>query len=381
MQGDYFSFNQGPPVNAYAPYGGYMPYGYPLPTPTVVNNKPLEKLKRQKQRSVDGRKYDEVTNSTDESIHLVRSRKTGESAPNRYDSDMKKRSQSGNSLAQQAAQLTDDSRLRHRSQSDERSISPSNVILVNNLSSDSSAKKSKKRKERKHRKYHFSDVEQVYSPQFGGQYVTQSGYQQYPQETWVSEYPPQSGAYPQNPDPYYPGYGYDVAPGAPQVDCSQYPGCVPAQTGYDQGYSAPSYYPDPCQPCPPQPCQPCQPCPPVACQPYPEPAYPCYEQTNGTLPPGAKIVAEYFLGYLDEQPNCQPEYQTQQYTYQQSQSSESSKEDIDIEVWEKTKKKEKVKKPPTPSSTSSSSESEIEKPRKDCDDLSKLKRDIIDTIK
>ncbi|RNA40701.1 hypothetical protein BpHYR1_037119, partial [Brachionus plicatilis] len=125
MQGDYYNFSQGPATgtaNGYAAYGGYMPYGYPLPAPTVVNNKPLEKIKRQKQRSADGRKHQMASNSTDESIHLVRSRKTGESAPSRYDSDGKKRSHSGNSLAQQAAQLSsDDAHLRQRSHSDPRS--------------------------------------------------------------------------------------------------------------------------------------------------------------------------------------------------------------------------------------------------------------------
>ena len=372
MQGDYYNFSQGPPSgNGYAPYGGYLPYGYPLPAPAIVNNKPLEKIKKQKQRSIDGQKYEIASHSTDESIHLVRSRKTGESAPGRYDSDSKKRSQSGNSLAQQAAQLSDEAHSRQRSHSDERVMSP-NVVLLNY--SDSSAKKSKKKRDRKHRKYYYSDVEQVYNPQLG--------YQQYPQDTWMTEYPAQPGGYPQ--EGYYQGYGYDMAPGAPQVDCSQYPGCVPAPNSYDQGYQT-QYYQEPCQPCPPP--VPCQPCPPAQ---YPEPVYPCYDvqpASNGTLPPGAKIVAEYFLGYLDEQPSCQTEYQTQ-YTYQQSQASESSKEDIDIEVWEKTKKKEKPKKTATPtassssasSSSSSSSDTEVEKPSRSSDDLKKMKDDIIKTI-
>jgi hypothetical protein len=107
MQAEYYPFNQGPPVmmppqlaaaaaaaaaaQQFA-YGGYMPYGYPIGQ-TLPTHKNVEKLRRQKKSSSsnnnnnngsnnnnassDSRKFEEVTNSTDESIHLVRSRKTG----------------------------------------------------------------------------------------------------------------------------------------------------------------------------------------------------------------------------------------------------------------------------------------------------------------
>ena len=71
MQGDYFGFSQGPPTQAYYPAYGYA-IGTALPT-----HRNLDKLKKSKHRHSDGRKYEELTNSTDESIHLVRTRKTG----------------------------------------------------------------------------------------------------------------------------------------------------------------------------------------------------------------------------------------------------------------------------------------------------------------
>lgn len=147
--------------------------------------------------------------------------------------------------------------------------------------------------------------------------------------------------------------GYDVAPGAPMpVDCSAYPGCVPAQQqAYDpcgpnggQGYGAPSpYYQQG----------------PVAQDPtltaaaycqeqysQPSTSYQCYEMSSQQpgLPPGAKIVAEYFLGYLDDQPpSVQQQYQSAQqasyaaaaaagYPMAPQSSSESSKEECDVEV-------------------------------------------------
>lgn len=414
MQGDYYSFNQGPPVHGYA-YNGYLPYGYPLQAPTFITNKPIEKIKKQKQRSVDGRKYEDIGNSTDESIHLVRSRKTGESAPNRHDHDQKKRSQSGNSIAKNSAQQSTDSsrrsnQQRNRSQSNERSLSPSNsAVLQNNMSTDSAhnIKKNKKKKDRKNRKgnWNFSDAEQAYTQQYMQYSGSQSGYPQtqYQADSWANDYVQQPvQQYQQAPDQhYYAGQwqqqnSYDVTPGAPQVDCSQYPGCMQAPAQFDQGYQQP-YYPDQCQPCPP-----CPPCP----QYGQDQGYQCYElppqpiqqsmmqqncqpqgyqqqQQNAILPPGAKIVAEYFLGYLDEQQPgqsnpCQPsqsEYQTQYQTYQQAQSSsDSSKEDVDIEVWEKSKKKDKKKR------DSSSDSSDNEKRSKDNGDLEKLKDDIIKTI-
>lgn len=68
----------------------------------------------------------------------------------------------------------------------------------------------------------------------------------------------------------------------------------------------------------------------------------CPPSQTPCLPPGAKLVAEYFLGYLDEQqaPQCSNSqqscnHQNQCYYPQSQSSSESSKEDVDIEVWEK----------------------------------------------
>lgn len=116
------------------------------------------------------------------------------------------------------------------------------------------------------------------------------------------------------------------------VDCSPYPGCVPAPQAYDPcqpnggaGYGAPSpyYQQDPAAYCQDQYSQ-------------PSTSYQCYElpQQPG-LPPGAKIVAEYFLGYLDDQPAAvQQQYQQQAYPgYPAPQSSsESSKEECEVEV-------------------------------------------------
>lgn len=100
---EYYAFNQGPPqpqmqvgppqmqmptAAAYS-YGGFMPFtGYPIGQ-TLPTHKHLEKLKRNKNKTSSGgdivgrsgsganKFVEEVTNSTDESIHLVRSRKTG----------------------------------------------------------------------------------------------------------------------------------------------------------------------------------------------------------------------------------------------------------------------------------------------------------------
>ena len=74
MQGDYYS--QGPPQPAYIPYGSYVPYGYPPMTQMIPVHRNLEKLKKPKQKSMSLRKFEEA-NSTDESIHLIKSRKSG----------------------------------------------------------------------------------------------------------------------------------------------------------------------------------------------------------------------------------------------------------------------------------------------------------------
>lgn len=258
------------------------------------------------------------------------------------------------------------------------------------MSSDSASQKgkSKRRKDRKHRKngqWHYSEtdnriIEQYYVPtspynvlpmQYGGQCCTPTNYPYAngpsPQEaagSWANEYNISVQAQQQTPPPYlqqqqqsqpsvqsdqyynnqwqpHPS-GYDVAPGAPMpitIECTQYPGCMPGPQGppqvqqqydpccYPQQQPQSSYYPPECYP--------------QQQEQYSQPStsYQCYElpQQPG-LPPGAKIVAEYFLGYLDEQQTQQ--YQCQQYPqYAPPQtSSESSKEDVEVERWEKPKK-------------------------------------------
>ncbi len=73
MQGEYFGFNQT------FPYNGFPPFGYSTTGSNNImpSNRIVEKLKKNKHKSSETRKYEELTNSTDESIHLVRSRKTG----------------------------------------------------------------------------------------------------------------------------------------------------------------------------------------------------------------------------------------------------------------------------------------------------------------
>ena len=93
------------------------------------------------------------------------------------------------------------------------------------------------------------------------------------------------------------------------------------------------------------------------------------DQSMQGLPNGAKIVAEYFLGYLDDQqqqqqsqyPQVYQQYQPcipcvpcepiqQQVAQQQpdysttSSASLSSKEEVEIEIWEKNKKDKESKK-------------------------------------
>ena len=147
-----------------------------------------------------------------------------------------------------------------------------------------------------------------------------------------SSYYQQQAAYPQAQP------GYDVAPGGPltaidyyQQQQQQQQQQQPAQpVNYDSGYSQ-SYYPVEQAGYSNVPVD------------YPSQSFdPVCENQNYIpgLPPGAKIVAEYFLGYLDEpaaqqyQTQYQQQYQ-QQYQPAQQSSSESSKEDVDIEVWEK----------------------------------------------
>lgn len=76
MQGEYFGFNQT------FPYNGFPPFGYStIGSNMMPSNRIVDKLKKNKHKTSDTRKYEELTNSTDESIHLVRSRKTGGVCP------------------------------------------------------------------------------------------------------------------------------------------------------------------------------------------------------------------------------------------------------------------------------------------------------------
>jgi hypothetical protein len=91
MQADYFNYHQMalPPLpqqqqQAFATFGPF-PYGYAASMPNstampLLHHRNLERLKKIKPKHfvVDSNKYDEViNNSTDESIHLVKTRKTG----------------------------------------------------------------------------------------------------------------------------------------------------------------------------------------------------------------------------------------------------------------------------------------------------------------
>ena len=70
------------PMNPYAAYGqsyGYVnPFGYPIGQ-TLPTQRVVEKMRKSKQKFApeSTRRFEDVSNSTDESIHLVRSRKIG----------------------------------------------------------------------------------------------------------------------------------------------------------------------------------------------------------------------------------------------------------------------------------------------------------------
>lgn len=414
MQGDYFAFSQGPPTQYYPTYGYTI--GAALPT-----HRNLEKLKKGKLRH-DGRKYEEMTNSTDESIHLVRSRKTGESAPAKNysdsnDSEQKKRSQSGNSLGKGSAN-GDQEIQRNRSVSEDRNDCTSPVNddhsrnqSIHRVSSETASNKakSKKKREKKNKKggmWHYSDIDsskymdnrlvehiylqnnpllqtqmpmmtpivpgipgygqemQMTQMQYGGAEPSYAAaYQDYAQQqaAAMSQYQQQQQqqyGVPLTQDQYYSNpwaqqqqaqqQVYDNNQGGPvtSVDCTiqynpngQQQNATPVQqpVSYDQAAAAyqQQYYPVN-----------------VDQQGYtqmpldqsqsfgPTDAYGQQQQNLPGLPPGAKIVAEYFLGYLDEQ---QPQQQ-QQTTIAHSQSS---KEDVVIEVWEKQKRNKKRHDSPT----------------------------------
>ena len=481
MQADFFSnFHQVAPPQTFAAFGAF-PYGFSATPTSIPFHRNLERLKKVKpkhQSSNVGNSYEDpvAVNSTDESIHLVKTRtKTGESAPNRYDSEtsLKKRSQSGHSLIVKGGSSApvDEARRSHvRHQSEERSLSPSELnelrqSPLNHLSSETASakgKSSKKRRERKLRKgtWHYADdgtaysyadsrlIEQAYlsgqvapmgvsypynmsqhaayiqqqqqqqQQQVAAAYGQMSGYAQptlgYPQYVASQElqYPDYASsahvqyAMEQQQQQQYQPYqqyanvaqpGYDVAaPGGPlsAIDYSQYqvqqqvPQAPQPQqqqqqqpqyeaTGYSQSYGYPAQVEQSSAAV----------LAPTTTTEYPV-DYPsqsfgpvCEQQSYiPGLPPGAKIVAEYFLGYLDEPAQqqyaaeqtiqsqyanpCQQQYQYQHQHQQQQQqqhhhhiqqqqqqqqqpplhsSSESSKEDVDIEVWENNKKIAKEK--------------------------------------
>jgi len=362
MQGDYFAYN-----NQMFQQNGYTPYAYSSYGNTMMpTNRIIEKLKKNKHKSMSGpREFNEFgTHSTDESIHLIRS----QNAANRYEADqiMKKRSQSGTSIMKgMASQLPQPI----RSHSDERSVSPS-------IESIDKQMKSRKAKRDKKKKNHYAQYEED-NFSFNDNRLIDSGYlietQQAPQYQQAQQFyqpqqqyqcQPQQYQYPeQQPQPqqqqpqYYPQYqssGYNTSStGAPIDYYSQQPqannqyNIAPSQSYYMQGdgYSSVQPY-----------------------DPHTQ-SYAPSDQSMQGLPNGAKIVAEYFLGYLDDQqqqqqsqyPQVYQQYQPcipcvpcepiqQQVAQQQpdysttSSASLSSKEEVEIEIWEKNKKDKESKK-------------------------------------
>ncbi len=357
-----------------------------------------------------------------------------ETAPIRYEVDqqVKRRTQSGNSIVNKDSELK--SSQQQRSRSGDRSISPNQSTgdMVETCETTGSLKGKKSKASKKDKKlskssgsnarmFNYVDsVEHVYM-QNGMQYPPQmqhgfsaQNYGSFPvQDLWAQPPQPQQQQPPleygqqqapqqfQGLDQQYfasAGYAqaYDSAPGGPieqQPQCP--PGCVPINAPHHQ----PAQAAQPAQ----QQQQQFDPALIAAAfqqqqqqqqqggffQQQPQldqqalaaqfggqvdlsaaygsvQQYPFFDQAQQgaaglppCLPPGAKLVAEYFLGYLDEpqcssssQTNCaqvqQCQQQQQQYhqsQYPQSQSSsESSKEDVDIEVWEKQKRDKSVMK-------------------------------------
>ena len=100
MQTDYYGYNPNMPSNFYNPgfaqpmaMSQYCQINHRSPSEMM----PRLQKKGGKSKTSEIRKYEELTNSTDESIHLVRSRKAAEESA-RYEEEIKKRSQSGNSM-------------------------------------------------------------------------------------------------------------------------------------------------------------------------------------------------------------------------------------------------------------------------------------------
>lgn len=361
MQGDYFAYNNQFSQNGFnsAPMV-CTPYGCGPYTPNVMpSNKTIDKLKKKHKSSSSSRQYDEFTsNSTDESIHLVRSRKSGDESRYETTQMLKKRSQSGTSIMKgMASQLS-----VPRSHSDERSISPS---LIN--------EKRKARKDRKSsskKSYSKYDDEENFSYSdnrlIDGGYLMENQASHFHQQAGQQFYQPQmpyANQYQQyQKDPYqmqqqfYQQPGYNTAPPGAPVDyyntsnTQNFNQSNPSQSYYQQAdaYSGTQTF------------------------------APDQTQMNQNLPNGAKIVAEYFLGYLDEQQQqqyqqqqlqqqqvqqvCAPQYPQQAYQPQyepqcppgcvpqpqcppgcepEQYSDSDSKEEVEIEIWEKAKKDKK----------------------------------------
>lgn len=313
---------------------------------------------------------------------------------------LKKRSQSGTSIMKgMASQLS-----VPRSQSDERSVSPS---LVN--------EKRKTRKEKRSSKKSGSFESNYDEDQFtystdnrlidAGYFTEQSAQQQYLQQQQFFQPQMQYGAQyqAQYPQQYYqPQQQYSqAAPGAPcdyynQSSTQNFQASNPSLSYYQQadayGSGTQTFHNLPQQ----QQAQMDNVC-------------------TQNLPNGAKIVAEYFLGYLDEQQQYQQrqqQQQQQQMVYQQPQmqqaqpvqypmqyqgyeqtqpqvqcppgcqpaqvmcppgcvpemdyssDSEANKEEVEVEIWEKAPPKKEKK---------------SRKSNKSCDDFKKL-TDIIETL-
>ncbi len=260
---------------------------------------------------------------------------------------MKKRSQSGNSIVKGLASNPHSSQQINRSRSDERSFSPNNhrESLTRTESGTASNRiKNKKKLEKKIKKgqwqyssnANYSDnrivdpsvyfpPSQPYMPlqQPAYPYPSALPYQcQYPDYSAQVQQPPycypDQQFYPYN----WPCQNYDVAPGGPlsaidyynqgqqqQQPQQQHDPCTSQYYQSDPNYQAAQY------------------------DPYGQQNLASYNDNTQAcmqnLPAGAKIVAEYFLGYLDEQPNHQANqaYQSPQpYQQQQYLSSSSTSE-------------------------------------------------------
>lgn len=388
------------------------PYASAQLMPSPASHKTLDKQLRNKKginKSISGvhEFIEELgSQSTDESIHLVRSRRANQANGPSYESShqmMKKRSQSGTSIMKgMASQLS-----VPRSQSDERSVSPS---LVNEKRKQRKEKRASKKSGSFHSNYDDQDqftystdnrlidagyfTEQSLAPQ--QQYVQQQQQFFQPQMQYGAQFQSQ---YPQQ---YFQQQQqqYSAAPGAPcdyynQSSTQNFQASNPSLSYYQQadayGSGTQTFHNLPQQPQMENVC-------------------------TQNLPNGAKIVAEYFLGYLDEQQQYQQrqQQQQQQMAYQQPQmqqaqpvqypmqyqsydqpqqqqqvqcppgcqpaqvmcppgcvpemdyssDSEANKEEVEVEIWEKaTPKKEKKSR----------------KSNKSCDDFKKL-TDIIETL-